>query len=154
MKREHCCTVGRNARWYSHYGEQYGELKKKKLVIKLQCYCSVTQSCPTLWDPMDCSTPGYSVLHHLMELAQAHVHRVSDAIQPSCLLSSLLLTSIFPSNRVFSNESALHIRWLKYWNFSFSFHPSNEYWIQQSLGAVEYWPKSFWRSPLLSLPLP
>ena len=45
--------------------------------------CSVTQLCPTLCDPMDCSTPGFPVLHHLPELAQTHVHRVGDAVQPS-----------------------------------------------------------------------
>ena len=73
--------------------------------------CSVTQSCLTLCNPMDCSTPVFSVLHHLPELAQAHVHWVSDAIQPSCSLLSLdFLPSIFPSIRVFSNESTLHIR--------------------------------------------
>ena len=81
-----------------------------------------------LCDPMDCSTPGLPFLHQLPELAQTHVHHVSDAIQPShpcCPL--LLLPSIFPSIRVFSNESALHIRWPKYWSFSFSISPSNEY---------------------------
>ena len=51
-------------------------------------YCSVTQSCLTLCNPMDCSTPGLPVLHHLLELAQTQVHRVGDAIQPSCPLSS------------------------------------------------------------------
>ena len=89
---------------------------------------TVTQSCPTLCNPMDCSTPGFPVLHHLPELAQTHVHWVGDAIQPSHPLSSLLLPpSIFPSIRVFSNESVLHIRWPKYWSFSFSISPSNEY---------------------------
>ena len=77
---------------------------------------------------MDCSTPGFPVLHHLLELAQTHVHWVSDALQPSYPLSSLLLLpSIFPSIRVFFNESVLHIRWPKYWSFSFSISPSNEY---------------------------
>ena len=92
--------------------------------------CSITQSCPTLWGPMDCSTPGLPVLHHLLEFAQIHVHWVSDAIQPSYLILChplLLLPSIFPSIRVFSNESVLRIRWPKYWNFSFSISPSNEY---------------------------
>ena len=50
--------------------------------------CSVTQSCPTLCDPMDCSTPGFPVLHHLLELAQTHVHWIGDTIQPLCSLSS------------------------------------------------------------------
>jgi len=91
-------------------------------------FSSVTQSCPTLCDPMDCSLPGLPVHHQLPEFTQTHVHRVSDAIQPSYPLSSLLLLpSIFPSIRVFSNESILHIRWTKYWSFSFSISPSNEY---------------------------
>ena len=69
-----------------------------------------------------------TVHQQLPELAQTHVHWVSDAIQSSHPLSSvLLLASIFPSIRVFSNESALHIRWPKYWNFSFSISISNEY---------------------------
>ena len=77
---------------------------------------------------MDCSTPGFPVLHHLLELAQTHVHWVSDALQPSYPLSSLLLLpSIFPSIRVFFNESVLHIRWPKYCSFSFSIRPSSEY---------------------------
>ena len=77
---------------------------------------------------MDCSTPGFPTYHQLPELAQTHVYRVSDAIQPSHPLSSLLLLrSIFPSIRVFSNESVLPIRWPKYWSFSFSISPSNEY---------------------------
>ena len=94
-------------------------------------YCqfsSVAQSCPTLCDPMGCSTPGFPVLHHHSELAQTQVHRVSDAIQPSHPQSSpLFLASIFPSSKVFSNELALPIRWPKYWSFSFSISPSNEY---------------------------
>ena len=77
---------------------------------------------------MDCSTPGLPVHHHLPEFTQTHVHRVSDAIQPSHPLSPLLLPpSILPSIRVFSNESVRHIRWPKYWSFSFSISPSNEY---------------------------
>ena len=90
------------------------------------CCCSVTKLCPTLCKPMGCSTPGFPVLHHLPEFAQTHVHWVSDTITPShSLLSLLLLPSIFPSIKVFPNESALHIRWPKYWNFSIS--SSNEY---------------------------
>ena len=89
---------------------------------------SSVQSCPTLCNPMDCSTPGLPVHHQLPEPAQTHVHRVGDAIQPSHPLSSLLLLpSIFPSTRVFSSDSALRIRWPKCWSFSFSISPSNEY---------------------------
>ena len=56
-------------------------------------FSSVTQSCPTLWKPMDCSTPGFPVHHQLLELTQTHVHRVGDAIQPSYPLSSLYLST-------------------------------------------------------------
>ena len=77
---------------------------------------------------MDCYSPVFPVHHQLSELAQTHVHRVGDAIQPSHPLSSLLLLpSIFPSIRGFSNESTLRIRWPKDWRFSFSISPSNEY---------------------------
>ena len=77
---------------------------------------------------MDWSMPGFSVLHHLPELAHTHVHWFSDTIQPSHpLLPPSLLPSVFPSTKVFSNKQALHIRWPKYWSFSFSISPSNEY---------------------------
>ena len=60
-------------------------------VIPCNCYCSITKPCQTLCDPMDCSTPGFLVLHCLLELAQTHVHQVCDATQPSCPLSSPFL---------------------------------------------------------------
>ena len=82
-------------------------------------FSSVDQSCPTLCDPMDCRILGLPVHHQLAEFTQTHVHWVGDAIQPSHPLSSpFLLPSIFPSIRVFSNESALCNRWPKYWSFS------------------------------------
>ena len=87
-------------------------------------FSSVTQSCLTLCDPTDCRMPGFLVHHQLPELAQTHVHRVSDAIQPSHPLSSPSPPA-FNLFRVFSNESALINRWPKYW--SFSIRPSNEY---------------------------
>ena len=78
--------------------------------------------------PTDCNMPGLPVHHQLPELAQTHVHRDGDAIQPShFLLSPSAPPLIFPSIRVFSNESVLRIRWPKYWSFSFSISPSNEY---------------------------
>ena len=82
----------------------------------------------TLRNPMDCSTPGFPVLHHLPESAKAHVHCVNDAIQPSYLL--LTPSPVFFSlsrNRVFTSDLALPIRWPKYWSFSFSISPSSEY---------------------------
>ena len=89
--------------------------------------CSVAQSHLTLCDPMDCSTPGFPVLHHLLKVAQTHVHWAHDAIQTLVLCHPLLLPSVFPSIRGFSNESALRIRWPKYWSFSFSISPPSEY---------------------------
>ena len=91
-------------------------------------FSSVAQSCLTLCDPMNCSMPGLPVHHQLLEPTQTHVHLIGDAIQPSIHCHPLLLLpSIFPSIRVFSNESALHIRWPKYWSFSFNLNPSNEH---------------------------
>ena len=78
-------------------------------------FSSVTRLCQTLCDPMDCSKPGFPVHHQLPELVQTHIYRVSDAIQPLILCRPLLLLpSIFPSIRVFSNEPVLSIRWPKY----------------------------------------
>ena len=80
-------------------------------------------------EPIDCSMPGFPVHHQLPELAQTHVHRASDAIQPSHSLSSSPCPPTFnlSSIRVFSNQSVLHVRWPKYWSFSFSISPSNEF---------------------------
>ena len=91
-------------------------------------FSSVSQLCPILCDPIDCSTPGLPVHHQLLEFTQTHVLWVGDAIQPSHLLSS-------PSPPNFSlsqhqglfNESVLHIKWPKDWSFSFSISPFNEY---------------------------
>ena len=80
-------------------------------------FSSVTQLCLTLCNPMDCTKTDLPVHHQLPEFTQSHVHWVGDAIQPS----------VVPSIRVFSNESVLCIRWPKYWSFSFSIRPSNEY---------------------------
>ena len=88
----------------------------------------VAQSRPALCDLMNCSTPGFPVLHCLLECAQTHVHWVSEPSNHLILCHPLLLLpSIFPSIRVFSNESALHIRWLKCRSYNFSIGPSNEY---------------------------
>ena len=86
--------------------------------------------------------PGFPVHHQLPELTQTHVHRVGDAIYHLILHHPLLLLpSIFPSVRVFSNESVLCIRWPKYWSFSFSIGPSNE-----CLGLISF--RLEWLNPL------
>ena len=100
--------------------------KKQRSNMIWYCCYSVAKSFPTLWDPLVCSTPGFLILHYPLEFAQTHVYWVNDAIQPSHPLlppfpPDLNLSSI----RVFSNESALHIRGTKNWSFSIS--PSNEY---------------------------
>ena len=81
----------------------------------------------TLCDLIDCSMPGFPVPHYLLVFAQTHVHWASDAICVVHCLPFLLLPSIFPSIMFFSDELALHIRWPKYWSFSFSISPSSEY---------------------------
>ena len=91
-------------------------------------FSSIQLLSPTLCDPVDCSTPGLPVHHQLPELAQTHVHQVGDIINHLILcLPLLLLPAVFSSIRVFSSESVLRIRWPKYWSFSFSISPSNEY---------------------------
>ena len=98
----------------------------------LFCCCSVAKSRPTPCDPVDCSTPGFPVLHSLPEFTQTHAHLVMMPSNHLILCRSLLLLwSVFPSIRVFSNESVLLIRWPKYWSFSIS--PSNEY-----LGLISF----------------
>ena len=119
-------------------------------LIKEGQFSSVAQSCPTVYNPMNRSTPGLPIHHQLPESIQTHVHWVGDAIQPSQPLSSLLLlSSILPSIRGFSSESDLPIKWSKYWSSSFSISPSNEYsrlisfkieWFE--LLAVQETPKS------------
>ena len=91
-------------------------------------FSSVAQLCLTLCNPMDCSTPGFPVHHHLLELLKLmsiELMMPSNHLILCCPL--LLLPSIIPSIRVFSNESVLHIRWPKYWSLSFSISLSNEY---------------------------
>ena len=95
-------------------------IAEEGFLISVQ-FSSVTQSCPTLCDPRNRSMPGLPVHHQLPEFTQIHVHRVSDAIQPSHPLSSTSPPDpIPPSIKVFSNESTLRMRWPKYWSFSFS----------------------------------
>ena len=95
------------------------------LDVSVQCS---TQSCPTLCNPMDYTMPGFPVHHQLLELAQIHFLQVTDAIQLFHPLSSPSPPAFnFSYHGVFSSESVLCIRWPKYWSFSFSISPSNEY---------------------------
>ena len=90
-------------------------------------FSSVAQLCLTLCDPMNSSTPGLPVHHHLPEFTRTHVLRVRDAIQPSHPWSSPSPPAPKPSqHQSFSNESTLRMRWPKYWRFSFSISPSKE----------------------------
>ena len=102
--------------------------------LELQ-FSSVAQSCPNLCDPMDCSIPSFAVHHQLLSLLKL---KSIVSVMPSnhLILCHLLplLPSIFPSIRVFSNESVLPIRWPKYWSFTFNISPSNEYSGLISLG--------------------
>ena len=97
------------------------------IIICLVHFSSATQSCLTLCNPMDYSTPGFSVHHQFPEPAKLMSIESVMPFNHLILCRPLLPLSIFPSIRVFSNESVLHIRWPKYWSFSFSISPSNEY---------------------------
>ena len=94
-------------------------------VLYISQFSSVAQSCPILCDLMNRSTPGLPVHHHLPEFTQTHVHRVDDGL--FLCHPFLFPPSIFPSIRVSSNESVFHIRCPKYWSFTLSISPSNEY---------------------------
>ena len=100
--------------------------EKSHSFISVQ-FSSVVQSCPTLCDPMDSSTPGFSVHHQLLEVTQTHVHWVGDIIQPSHPVLSPSLPAFNLAQHQGLNESVLSIRWPKYWRFSFSFSLFNEY---------------------------
>ena len=120
----------------------------------------VAQSCPTLCDPMNCSMLGLPVHHQLLESTQTHIHWVGDDIQPSHPLSSLFPpTYNLSSIRVFSNESALSIRWPKYWSFSFNISPANEHpglisfrmdWLTPQFRNINSSALSFLYSPTLT----
>ena len=139
----------------------------------VQSVSSVTQSCSTLCNPMNRSTPGLPVHHQLPEFIQTHVHRVGDAIHPSHPLSFPSPSApIPPSIRVFSNQSTLRMRWPKCRNFSFIISPSNEHpglisfrMDRLDLLAVQGTLKSllqhysstasiFWRSAFFTVQLP
>ena len=90
-------------------------------------FSSVTQLCPTLCNPMNCSTSGLPVHHQLLEFTQTYVHWVSDPIQPSHPLSSPSPAPNPSQHQGLFQESTLSMRWPKYWSFSFSIRPSKEH---------------------------
>ena len=92
----------------------------------MACCCVITQLCLTC-NTMDCSTSGFPVFHHPRVCWNTSIELVMPSSHLVLCHPLLLLSSVFPSSRVFSNESALHIRWPKYWSFSFSISPTNEH---------------------------
>ena len=108
------------------------------------CYCySGTKSCLTLWDPMDCSTPGFPVLHYVPDFAQIHVRWVGDAIQSSDPLSPTSLPALnLSQHQGLFQQSAFCIRWSKYWSFGFSIGSSNEYSGLVSMAMADPSPRS------------
>ena len=113
-----------------YYNNMPFELNKRVFYV-LSFFTSVQFSCSVVSDfatPWTTARQGLPAHHQLLEFTQTHVHWVGNAIQPSHpLLSPSFPPSIFPSIRVLSNESVLHIRWPKYWSFRYSISPSNEY---------------------------
>ena len=121
------------------HGEPNFHIRCVSVVSCLVCCSSVAKWCLSLCDPMDCCMPGFPVLHYclsfiiswsLLKLMSTEVVMTSNHLILCCpvlLLPSILPMSLFQWVRVFSKESALHIRWPKYWSFSFSISPSNEY---------------------------
>ena len=105
------------------FGSRFSDFSRHMLYT----LTSVAQLCPTLCDPIDCSMPGFPVHHQLLELAQTHVHPVgypitsSSVVPYSSHLQSFTASGYFPMSQLFC------IRWPKYWSFSFSSSPSNEY---------------------------
>ena len=97
-------------------------------LTSVQSFSSVAQLCPTLCNPTDCSTPGLPVHRQLLEFIQTHIHRIGNNIQPSHPLSSPSPPALnLSQHQGLSNESALCIRWPKYWSFSFNISSYNEY---------------------------
>ena len=124
------CFYNCGLNWYQFYSTSNIEYT---LLIHIQCCCcSVPESCSTLCSPLECSTPGFPVLHYCFEFAQL---MSVDLMMPSNHLilchSFLLFPSVFPSIRIFSSESAHCIRCPEYWSFGFSISPSNESWKEQ-----------------------
>ena len=122
--------VKRGMNWRDELAEDLGSSKNSlynTIMMGSVQFSSVTQLCPTLCDPMDDNMPGFLSITNFRSFLRL---MSIESVMPSSrliLCCPLLLPSIFPSIRVFSNESVLSIRWPKFWSFSFSISPSNEY---------------------------
>ena len=127
----------------------------KAMVFPVQ-FGSVAQSCPTLCDPMNCSTPGLPVHHQLLEFTQTYVHQVSDAIQPSHPLSSPFppALSIPPSIRVFSNESILRMMWPNLISYTIKKKLLQGVWLSFIMVVVVFPGHLCWPMHFLSLYTP
>ena len=110
-------------RWLNGITDQM-DISLSKLSVQ---FSSVAQSCPTLCDLMNCSTPGLSITNSLSSLKLTSIELVMPSSHLNLCRPLFLLLPIHPSIRVFSNESTLHMRWPKYWSFSFSIIPSKEH---------------------------
>ena len=125
---------GKNSAWQCrrHKRQEFdpwvGKIPWRRRATQSVQFSLLTQLCPTPCNPMNRSTPGLPAHHQLPGFTQTHVHWLGDAIQPSHPMSSPSPPALnLPSIRVFSNESALRIRWPEYWSFSFNISPSNEH---------------------------
>ena len=128
------CWIRQWFLWYDAKGTRNNRDDWHLNFIRIKIFCtskfnSVAQSCLTLWDPIDCSTPGLllSITNSRNLLKLMSIESVMPSNHLNLCRPLLLLPSIIPSIRVFPNESVLRIRWSKYWSFSFSTSPSNEY---------------------------
>ena len=126
LKKNESLTIHDTIVKYFEYTTKWG--KKQYTKQYCCCCCSVAKSCLTVWDPMDCNMLGFPVFTISWSLLK---FLSIELVMPSNHLilchPLLLLPSIFPSIKVFSNESALRIKWSKYWSFSFTISPSDEY---------------------------
>ena len=124
-------TASGNVKWGSHFVTDWQQFKYRAIVCCCCCF-SFTKSCPTLCKCMNCSIPGFPVLHYLLEFAQTHVYRVGDAIQPSYPLSPLS-----PPALNLSQHQGLFQR-VGSWSFRFSISPFSEY-----SGLISFRPGNF-----------
>ena len=114
--------------------------------VKIQQFSSVARLYPTLYNPMNGSTPGFPVHHHPQTLLKLmSIESVTPFSHLILCHSLFLLPSIFPSIRVFSNESVLHMRWPKDWGFSFGISPSTQDWSLEWTGWISLQSKGLSR---------